>query len=187
MNAYPEYEKIFKALQKHVGNCIPWSGVIFRSLRPHHYSRTAILSGEGSAKAGGRWNPIGIQAVYGGLSPETTMAEALHYSRYHGIKIEKSMPRFFVAINVSVGKALDFRAPDWLRAMGVSKDEILDIDWRKSIASGDEALTQAIGRAAFSVGIEALVAPSAADRTGTNVVIFPENLERGSSFEVDSL
>jgi len=187
MNAYPEYERIFKALQQCRDTSIPWSGVIFRSTSPHNYSRTEILSGEGSATSGGRWNPIGIKAVYGSLSPETAMAETLHYFRYHRIPIVKSMPRFFVAIKVSVSRSIDLRDSDRLRTLGVSQQEILDADWRMKITAGEESLTQAVGRAAFSAGIEALLAPAAAERTGTNVVIFPEILEPGSLFEVDSL
>jgi len=187
MNAHPEYERIFKALQQFRDTSIPWSGVIFRSTSPHHYSHAAILSGEGSAKSGGRWNPIGIKAVYGSLSPETAMAETLQYFRYHRIPIEKAMPRLFVAIKVSVSRSLDLRDSDRLRTLGVSHQDILDTDWRLKISAGEESLTQAIGRAAFSIGIEALLTPAAAERTGTNAVIFPDILQPGSLFEVFSL
>ena len=187
MNAYPEYERIFKELQQCRDTSLPWSGVFFRSTSPHHYSRTEILSGEGSATSGGRWNPRGIKAVYGSLSSETAMAETLQYFRYHRIPIEKAMPRLFVAIKVSVSRSLDLRDSDRLRTLGVSQQEILDADWRMKISASEESLTQAIGRAAFSAGIEALLTPAAAERTGTNAVVFPDILQRGSLFEVDSL
>ena len=115
------------------------------------------------------------------------MVETLQYFRYHRIPIIKSMPRSFIAINVSVSRSIDFLDAIRLQALGVSRDEILDLDWRMKMNAGEEPLTQAIGRAAFSVGIEALLAPAAADRTGTNVVIFPENLDAGSVFELDRL
>jgi hypothetical protein len=113
------------------------------------------------------------------------MAETLQYFRYHRIPIVKAMPRLFVAIKVSVSRSLDLRDSDRLRTLGVSHQEILDTDWRLEISAGEESLTQAIGRAAFSIGIEALLTPAAAERTGTNAAIFPDMLQPGSVFEVD--
>jgi RES domain-containing protein len=186
MKAHPDHERIFKALQRFRDISIPWSGVIFRSTSPYHYSRAAILSGEGGARSGGRWNPIGIKAVYGSCTPETAMAETLQYFRYYQIPIEKAMPRLFVAIRVSVSRSLDLRDTDLLRTLGVSRQEILDTDWRFKISAGEESLTQAIGIGAFSIDIEALLVPAAAERTGTNAVIFPDILQPGSLFVVDS-
>jgi hypothetical protein len=49
---------------------------------------------------------------------------------------------------------------------------------------GQEALTQALGRSARDQGFAALLAPSAAQPGGTNVVIYPDRLIAGSKLAV---
>jgi len=184
MKSHSDYEKIFQALQGCMDRIAPWSGVIYRSTSPRYYSRNQILSGEGGSRRGGRWNPVGIKAVYGSLTPETAMAETLQLYRYRKIPIVEAMPKVFVAIEVSISRTLDLRNTDTLRILNVSLEEILDEDWRMKEERGEESLSQAIGRAAYSAGAEGILAPAAADRMGTNVVVYPEGLAAGSMMEV---
>ena len=44
---------------------------------------------------------------------------------------------------------------------------------------------QAWGAAFAAAGVEALIAPSAANNDGTNVIVFPENLRRSDKFFVE--
>jgi len=46
-------------------------------------------------------------------------------------------------------------------------------------------VTQAWGAAFAAAGVEALIAPSAANNDGTNVIVFPENLRRSDKFFVE--
>ena len=46
------------------------------------------------------------------------------------------------------------------------------------------AVTQAIGRLAFDLGWEALLVPSAARKTGINLILFPDNLARTSIVQI---
>lgn len=79
-----------------------WSGVAFRSVVPRYARSGDIISGEGSALHGGRWNPVGLRAVYGCLAPETAMAEPLEWFRRAGVPLARAMPRVFVALTIQL-------------------------------------------------------------------------------------
>ena len=68
--------------------------------------------------------------------------------------------------------------------MGVSECRMLEIDWRQAMASGSVPVTQRIGQAASETGLEGLLVPSAAERQGVNLVVFPQNLRSSSSIAV---
>jgi len=61
---------------------------------------------------------------------------------------------------------------------------VTQCDWRKEVAAGREPITQSIGRAAFEIGLEGIIVPSAADPNGHNLLIFPGNRQPGSEFQV---
>jgi RES domain-containing protein len=184
MKPHAEYERISRLLQEQKGSGVPWAGIIYRSTSLRHSTRTGILAGEGSSRRGGRWNPPGIKAIYGSLTPETAMAETLGHYRYYDISITDAMQRVFVAIEVSVNRVFNLTSPGILADQGPSLEEILDEDWREKVRRMEEPLTQAIGRAAFAAGFEALIAPSSADKVGTNVVIYLDALSSESKIEV---
>lgn len=81
----------------------------YRSSSPAYATEMDLITGEGSKRYGGRWNSIGIAAVYASLTPETAMAETLAHYRYYGIPVEDAMPRTFVAIVVRLQAVLDLR------------------------------------------------------------------------------
>jgi hypothetical protein len=56
--------------------------------------------------------------------------------------------------------------------------------WRDVQATGNEAVTQAIGRLAFDLGWEALLVPSAARKNGVNLILFPDNLSVTSIVQI---
>ena len=58
----------------------PFDSVVYRSSTPQYAKETDLLTGEGSRRFGGRWNPIGTAVVYAALTPETAMAESLALS-----------------------------------------------------------------------------------------------------------
>ncbi len=87
------------------------------------------------------------------------------------------MRRVFCAVELDLSRVLDLTAGEVRRRLVVSQSRMVAEDWRRQADAGKEALTQAIGRAAFSAGIEGLLVPSAALRGGANMVVFPPNLE----------
>jgi RES domain-containing protein len=64
----------------------PWSGTIFRSATIDHGSAEDLISGHGSAIAGGRWNPPGLRTVYGSLEAGLSVEEI----------IERDLARFWL-------------------------------------------------------------------------------------------
>jgi len=180
----PTPEKIQKRLGSLVANAIAFDGVVYRSSTPEYASASDLISGIGSKLRGQRWNPAGIAMVYASLTPEAAMVETLAHYRYYGIAIEDAMPRMFVGIQVKVSSVLDLRGPESIRRLGVSKRVLLTADWRRELLTGLLPISQLIGLAAFNLGVEGLLVPSAAERNGTNLLLFPDNLLKDSKVSV---
>jgi RES domain-containing protein len=157
---------------------------VYRSSTPQYVNESDLLTGEGSRRNGGRWNPVGVAAVYASLTPETAMAETLAHNRYYGIAVADAMPRTFVAMAINLQAVLDFRLGIVRQRIQASLDRVLTVDWRKEVRAGREPITQAIGRAASEVGWEALIMPSAVHPNGHNLLVFPANLLSGSEVRV---
>lgn len=165
---------------KIANEAVPHDGVVYRSTAPNYSNPKDLLSGEGCRLHGGRWNPMGIRAVYGGCSPETAMAETLAYARYFGIPEHALMPRVFNAISVKLSKILDLTDSRIRKSLGVSKRMLTETDWRSMNRDGRLAITQIIGHNVSEVGLEGLAAPSAAHNKGVIIAIFVSNLEKTS-------
>jgi len=165
------------------GRAISLSGEIYRSASPKYANSSDLLTGEGGRRFGGRWNPIGVATVYGSLTPETAMEETLAHSRYYSLPVHASMPRTFVAIAFSLAAVIDLTDGQLRQVLGVSEKRLLDCDWH---AAEKTPITQEVGRAVYNAGHEAILVPSAADRTGRNLVILVNNLCGTSSLEVIS-
>jgi RES domain-containing protein len=160
---------------------LSWRGELFRSAAPKYANKDDIITGAGSKAAGGRWNPpAGFHAVYASLDVETAVAEALQHFRYYGLPVSKAMPRVIVALEVNLDRVLDLRDGAVRRALAVSEKRMLSEPWREEQKDGREALTQALGRLAYSLDIQALLVPSAARKRGSNLIVFPANLDRPS-------
>ena len=161
-----------------------FTGTVYRSSTPKYATETDLLTGEGSRRSGGRWNPIGLAVVYVSLTPETALAETLAHNRYYSIPVQDAMPRTFVAISAKLQAVLDLRVGTTRQRLQVSLERILTVDWRKEVSAGREPITQALGRAASDVGLEGLIVPSAADPNGHNLLVFLKNLRAGSHSRV---
>jgi len=184
MTVGPSLDELKKRLQQVRQSAIGFLSTVYRSSTPKYANQSDLLTGEGSRRFGGRWNPVGISAVYASLSPETAMAETLAHNRYYGIPVEDAMPRTFVAIEVSLKEVIDLRIGTVRQRLKVSLDRMVNVDWRTVVQSGAEPLPQRIGRAASDIGLEGLIVPSAADSSGHNLLVFPPNLEGNSKIRV---
>lgn len=153
----------------------PFEGVTFRSCSPRYAKEPDVLRGEGSRRFGGRWNPIGLAALYMSLTPEVAMAETLAHHRYYGLPVETAMPRVFVAIEVGLRSVVDLRSPMVLRRLGLVTRELSHVDWRREMRMGRVPRTHAVGVAVHAAGCEGVVVPSAATK-GHNLVVFPDRL-----------
>jgi RES domain-containing protein len=157
----------------------------YRSVTPKYAQKQDILSGEGSRKSGGRWNPPGMVAVYLSLTPEIAMAETLAHFHYRGIPVAAAMPRVFVAVTARLKRVLNITRGTIRQRLQISEQSLMNVDWRKEMAQGRTPVSQLVGQAAQAAGVEGLLVPSAAFRNGRNLIIFPPNLLSGSRISVD--
>jgi RES domain-containing protein len=180
----PSAEQLHTRLARLETVAVAFEGIVYRSSTPQFATNTDLLTGEGSRRFGGRWNPVGMAMVYASLSPETAMAETLANNRYYGIPIEDAMPRTFVAIEVRIHALLDLRDGRIRRRLQVSEDRILKVDWRAEVRAGREPITHQVARAIHAGPWEGLFAPSAADTHGHNLLVFPDKLRPESELKL---
>jgi RES domain-containing protein len=176
-----------QAIESELSGAASWSGTVYRSTGLRYTRVGDILSGLGSRKNGGRWNPPeSFSAIYASLTPELAMAEAFAHYRYYSIPVSNAMPRVFVAIDVRLERVLDLTSMKVCGMLGLGMDDLIQQDWRHEQRAGREALTQALGRAAFHCSLEGLLIPSAARPGGSNLAVFPTNLLSSSSISVSN-
>ena len=178
MKPHPDTDRLRRALEKCLPRAIAWQGELFRSAAPRYANKDDIITGAGSKAAGARWNPPGgFHTVYASLDVETAVAEALQHFRYYGLPVSKAMPRVIVALETKLERVLDLRDGDVRRVLVVSEKRMLSEPGREEQQKGHEALTQAIGRIAYDLDIQALLVPSAARKVGSNLIVLPANLD----------
>jgi RES domain-containing protein len=178
MKYYPEGNRLRAALGRCERHLTTWSGELYRSASPKYANKDDLITGAGSKAAGARWNPPGsFHTVYASLEVETAVAEALQHFRHYGLPVSKAMPRVIVALEAKLERVVDLRDGSVRRVLAVSEKRMLSEPWREKQKKGREALTQALGRLAFDLDFQALLVPSAARRGGSNLIIFPANLD----------
>jgi len=173
-------------IEKLTGKATPLSGEMYRSAAPKYATTADLVTGEGSRRFGGRWNPPGVSAVYGSFTPQTALEETLAHSHYYSLPLNTSMPRTFVAIEFSLTAVFDITVGKLRQSLGISEKRLLDCDWRAEVDAGRTPITQAVGDAAFQAGLEAILVRSAADSSGTNLVVFTSNLDASSALKIVS-
>lgn len=129
------------------------------------------MSGEGARIQGGRWNPTeSFPALYVGLSEEVVTAEFHRLALRNRRSTADFLPRELYRIDVTLQVVLDFTNPDTVRALGVDLEDL---------TADDVATCQAIGDAAHYLGIEAILAPSAAG-PGSALAVYTDRLQPAS-------
>jgi RES domain-containing protein len=183
---HPDFPRLVEAMKVAAGRARPWAGTIFRSAPPKWATGREMLTGIGSMKSGARFNaPGSFPAIYGSTTPELAMIESLAYQRRAGLPLERAMPLVFKAISANVERCLDLTDAAVLADIGVKLNQIRTETWWLSRARGEESLTQAIGRAAHSCGMQSLLALSAhALDQGNNVIVLPDHLKPPSGVTV---
>jgi RES domain-containing protein len=156
----------------------------FRSAGVKYAHESDLLSGDGAARYGGRWNPRGVGAIYASLDPVTAVKESYQEFLEYGFAGATIRPRVFVGLKVDLKCVLDLTQARIRRALGYTISDLVTEDWRAIQAAGEETWTQAIGRGAVAAGFEALLAPSARNRTGKILVAFPSNLRTAHAVRV---
>lgn len=187
MKAHPRFSEFFRNLDPaaHPALFSSWRGKVVRSALPRWMSTPYRMTGVGAVLAGGRWSVRHlIPAVHASTDP-LTLADEQHYkaARY-GWSAASFHPRLTVGMRWELQAVVDLTAAPVLAALGVSTDDLIHCDWEAEQAAGREALTQAVGRAAFERMAEGLIVPSARRVGGVNLVFFPGHRRDGTVLEV---
>lgn len=184
LRPHPEFERLRRVVSRSRFTR-PFATSAYRSTTPRYANSRDLLSGDGTRIHGGRWNASGsFAAVYASLEPETAVAEALAHFRRAGIPESAAMPRVLVALDLRLSRVLDLTPGESRRSLCLSRRRIQEERWWEIQDQGCEAITQAVGRAAYEAGLEGVLAPSAAAIRGANVVVFPQRLAPGSRIRV---
>lgn len=184
--SHNDYQRIRKHLERLFPQAVPLRKHVYRMVNPRYCKNAAVLNGLGGLRADGRWNIKGqFHCTYTSCSPETALAEVLSPSRRKGLPDETALPRVLLGLAIEARKALDLTDSSVRRTARLARQRIVDEPWWIENQAGRQAWTQAIGQAAAEIGFEAIVTPSAADpATGVNIIVFPENLDSTSRWDV---
>ena len=183
---HADFVRIRTRLQRLALQAVQFRQHVYRMINPLYCKNADILNGMGGLRASGRWNiRRPFHCTYTSCSPETALSEVLMASRRKGLPDETALPRVLVCLVIEVQKSLDLTDGSVRQSARLALRRMVDEPWWIENQSGREAWTQAIGRAAAEMGFEAIIAPSHTDsKTGTNVIVFPENLGVTSRWEV---
>jgi RES domain-containing protein len=136
---------------------ITYEGLAYRFEYPENVGTTWDRH-EGNIASDHRYTKVGIGGVYGGTTQQAARSEIEHYNDLEG--------RISVNRNVQLKRVLDLTDKETRRQLGVSLDDITGESYRK---------TQQIGAWAKEVGYDGILAPSARDKDGSNIVILSDD------------
>lgn len=143
---------------------ISYRGYTFRHMSPHFDPR----SGEGAKKQGGRFNPPGSFAtLYLAPTLATVAAELFRLGKLHFVGAEGLLPRDIYRYSLDLQDVIDLTDSENEKLLGVDRAELTD---------DNRDLTQLLGSSAFSLGTQAILGYSAADKNGLIIAVFSENL-----------
>jgi RES domain-containing protein len=143
-----------------------YEGPAFRQQSPRHDP----LSGEGARIVGGRFNPPQSFAVlYLCTTRSCAVAEYRRFAGRHPIGPGAFLPRTLYRYDVTLTSVLDTTDVAVLAHLELEVAQLVD---------DDRTMTQHLGEAAFGVGYQAVLSPSA---TGVDTVlaVFVDNLADG--------
>ena len=161
-----------RAIKRWISYAAPMKALFFRSVEYRYMDPVDVLSGAGARACGGRFAPIGTQAVYlsatdAGASKEVTARK----SRLGGvgqISVEK-YPRVVYAVSVDLKKSLNLSTLGSSQVAEAIRAACLDKD--------DLTTSMALARELISAGIQGLVFPSTVGGDD-NLVVYRANCGR---------
>lgn len=180
----PEVLELFEVIARLKTTTSGYSGVIVRSVATKYASINDFFSGTGAAISGGRWNPVGLEAVYASLDIVTATCEAYQTFISFGLPNKSIRPRVMAAAEVSLGAVLDLTSSSTRRKLGFTLKDLVEEDWRAIQATGEQSWTQTIGRGCYQTGFEGLLVPSAQYSQGRNIVMFPSRFMTSSELTI---
>lgn len=184
MSELPEVQDLFERIATCAARAVKLKATAFRSAGVKYANEDDLISGRGASYNGGRWNPAGVRAIYASLDPVTAVKEIYQEFLKYGFAVQAIRPRVMAGVKLNVNRLLDLTDVRIRKKLGFTLTELTGEDWHAIQNGGEESWTQAIGRGALLARFEGLLAPSARNRSGRNVVIFPDNLGSTSTVEL---
>jgi len=135
----------------------------------------APLSGEGSARFGGRWNPIGMQTIYAARELSTAWAEYNQGFVQH--------PALIAQLELRDAMLADLTTADGLAMFGLT-DEIHRCEWRDALDRGLVPETHRLQADLSARGFDGLIYPFFMSPGGTCVALWRWNKGEGAELQV---
>ncbi|WP_236614431.1 RES family NAD+ phosphorylase, partial [Xanthomonas vasicola] len=142
---------------------VDYNGLVYRYTLPEYAEGTWQIY-SGNILANHRYSPKGVGAVYAGTKPSTAAAEVTSYIPL-GSKV-------LVSNDVNVGGVLDLTNPAVRKALWVDMQDLTEA----SHGGSSYVSPQRISAWARGQGYDAILAPSAQEKGGNNLILF-KNLE----------
>jgi len=90
-NDPPEVLELFSSIAALSSKANAFDGVVVRSVAIQYAKQNDFFSGAGAAKTGGRFNPIGLQAVYASLDYELNNCQNERANRSGPAKVQEQV------------------------------------------------------------------------------------------------
>jgi filamentous hemagglutinin len=142
---------------------ITHEGRVYRFSDPKYADKTWEIHAK-NVEYDMRYSEPGVGSIYSGTSVQTSAAEVRSYANEFAFK-----PKALVAGDVRIDNVLDLTDPAALRALGVTKAQITQSSHG---ANGSYTHTQRISEWAREQGYNGILAPSAQNKSGTNLITF---------------
>jgi RES domain-containing protein len=133
------------------------------------------LSGEGAARFGGRWNPVGAPTIYAALELSTAWAEYNQGFVQH--------PALIARFELTGARLADLIDLQVLEALGVTA-EIHKCEWRDLMGSGLVPETHELHSRLLADGFHGVIYPSVMSPGGTCVALWSWNTRSAPRLEV---
>jgi RES domain-containing protein len=133
------------------------------------------LSGEGAARFGGRWNPVGVPTVYAARELSTAWAEYNQGFVQH--------PALIARLELSGAMLVDLTDPSMLDRLKIS-EAIHQCEWRDTLDRGVVPETQALRERLLGESYDGVFYPSFMSPGGSCVALWRWNTQGAPRLEV---
>jgi RES domain-containing protein len=100
-NDHPDFDQLLRRIATLAAHFGALRAVVFRCSEPTYATKDDLLTGQGSRKHGGRWNPpSSFATVYAAFTDTTALAEAKANHIYYGLDPADVLPRTIVAVDI---------------------------------------------------------------------------------------
>ena len=138
----PEVLELFDLIAELFPGADGFDAVMVRSVATKYANENDFFSGDGAAKCGGRWNRVGLPAIYASLDVVTATEEAYQNFLRYGFPMTAIQPRVTAGAQVTLGKILDLTDARVRRKIGFSLADLVGEKWKAIQTGGEESWTK---------------------------------------------